>query len=151
MQPDVDPQRAEPTASNDELKPAEADAPSDAMSGASTADASADTEPDEATQLSSAALMLLGVFGGLALLYTWGWLEIARAYSLVNENTATGSGVIGGILQQIIFWVAPLAPVAWLLVALMMTRGRGATHLALALAIGAVVTLPYPMIVGGAA
>lgn len=104
---------------------------------------------DPSDGLSSVALMLLGVFGGLTLLYTWGWFEVARAYSLVNSITASGSGLVGGILQQIIFWVAPLAPATWFLTAFLMNRQRGAFPLGVALLLGAILTLPYPMLVGG--
>lgn len=104
---------------------------------------------DPADGLSNVSLMLLGVFGGLTLLYTWGWFDIARAYSLVNDLTASGSGLIGGILQNVTFWVAPLAPAAWFVVAFVINRHRGAFTLGVALLLGAVLTLPYPMLLGG--
>ena len=48
-------------------------------------EAEAETEADAATQPGSAELVLLGVFGGVYLLYTIGWIL-----------TATGFGALGG-------------------------------------------------------
>lgn len=99
--------------------------------------------------MSNAVIVLLGAFGGLYLLYSWGWFIVAQAYSAVNTMTAAGSGIVGGVLQEIIFWAAPVAPLAWLLTAILLTRGRGSGRLALALVIGAIVLVPVPMLVLG--
>lgn len=106
---------------------------------------------DPTSAFSSYALMLLGVFGGLYLLYTWGWFEVARAYAAMNTITAGASGIIGGVLQHIIFWIAPLAPLAWFAVSYVLTKHRGMLALFLALLGGAIVLLPLPMIFGGSA
>lgn len=95
---------------------------------------------------SNLALVLFGVFGGLYLLYTWVWISWAQYYSGVNEITAAGSGSIGGVLQQIVFWVAPAAPAVWFLSALVMNRGRTG-RLAVVLLVGAIVLVPIPMFV----
>lgn len=110
-----------------------------------------ETQPG-AEQLSNAALVLLGVFGGLYLLYTWGWFIVAQAYSAVNTMTAAGSGSVGGVLQQIIFWAAPLAPALWFTCALVMSRGGRTKRLGIWLAVGAVLLMPLPMLItqGGA-
>lgn len=118
----------------------------------SAAGVSSETSLSEATDvgnLSNTAIVLLGAFGGLYLLYSWGWFIVAQAYSAVNSSTAAGSGVVGGVLQQIIFWAAPVAPMAWLITAILLTRGRGAGRLALALVVGALVLVPLPMLVSG--
>lgn len=99
--------------------------------------------------LSNTAIVLLGAFGGLYLLYSWGWFIVAQAYSAVNSSTAAGSGIIGGLLQQIVFWAAPVAPVAWLVTALLLTRGRGSARLGWTLVVGAIVLIPLPMLVSG--
>ena len=104
---------------------------------------------DETDGLSNAAIVLLGAFGGIYLLYSWGWFIVAQAYSAVNSSTAAGSGIVGGVLQQIIFWAAPVAPAAWLVTAILLTRGRGTGRLALALVVGAIVLIPLPMLVSG--
>ncbi|MFD5599635.1 hypothetical protein ACFWHR_06220 [Leucobacter sp. NPDC058333] len=98
-------------------------------------------------QISNGGLVVLGVFGGLYLLYTWGWFIVAQAYSAVNAVTAAGSGVIGGVLQQVIFWAAPLAPPLWFFLALAFSRGGRTKRLAILLVIGAVVLVPLPMLI----
>lgn len=97
--------------------------------------------------LSNGALVLLGVFGGLYLIYAWGWFIIAQAYSSLNTAAAAGSGAIGGVLQQTVFWAAPLAPVLWFAVSLLFSRGGRTKRLALLLTVGAVVLLPLPMLI----
>lgn len=115
------------------------------------ADASAAEHADDADdarpQVSNGALVALGVFGGIYLLYTVGWFIVAQAYSAVNALTAAGSGSIGGILQQIVFWAAPFAPALWFFMALALSRGNRTARLAILLAIGAVVLLPLPMLI----
>lgn len=93
--------------------------------------------------------MLLGVFGGLYLLYTWGWFEVAKAYSAVNAAAASGSGIVGGVLQQIVFWIAPAAPALWFVLSVKLTRKNSALALTVALLVGAVLLLPFPMLFGG--
>ena len=107
----------------------------------------ADAQVAERSEVSNAMLVLLGVFGGLYLLYTWGWLVVAKAYSAVNAVTAAGSGSLGGVLQQAVFWAAPLAPLLWFVTALVFSRGGRTGRLAIMLVIGAVVLLPLPMLV----
>lgn len=111
-----------------------------------------DGEEAAATQLSNGALVLLGVIGGLYLLYTWVWFSWASYYSQVNSAVAEGSGVIGAVLQQIVFWAAPLAPALWFLSAFALNRAASTWKLALWLIIGAVVLVPLPaLVIGGAA
>lgn len=97
--------------------------------------------------LSNGSLVLLGVFGGLHLIYTWGWFIVAQAYSSVNSAVAAGSGVIGGVLQQMVFWAAPLAPLLWFFVSILFSRGGHTKRLAVLLTVGAVVLLPVPMLI----
>lgn len=104
-------------------------------------------EAESRAQISNGALVVLGVFGGLYLLYTWGWFIVAQAYSAVNAVTAAGSGVIGGVLQQIVFWAAPMAAPLWFFTALALSRGGKTKRLAILLVVGAVVLLPLPMLI----
>ncbi len=103
-------------------------------------------------QLSNGAVVLLGVIGGLYLLYTWVWFSWANYYSQMNAAVAEGSGVIGSVMQQLVFWAAPLAPALWFLTAFLLCRGARTWKLALWLLIGAVVLVPLPALVitGGA-
>lgn len=136
----------------------EGDAPDPAATDAQAAELGTPAEQDPAGTestaepgdgLSNTAIVLLGAFGGLYLLYAWGWFIVAQAYSSVNALTAAGSGLVGGILQQVVFWAAPAAPIAWLVAAILLTRGRGSAKLALALIVGALVLIPLPMLVSG--
>lgn len=116
------------------------------------ADAELDADPagdaeTARTQVSNGTLVSFGVFGGIYLLYTVGWFIVAQAYSAVNALTAAGSGSIGGILQQIVFWAAPFAPALWFFMAVALSRGNRTARLAILLAIGAVVLLPLPMLI----
>lgn len=120
--------------------------PSPSLAG-ETHDAEREAERDERPQMSNGALVVLGVFGGLYLLYTWGWFIIAQAYSGNNAVTAAGSGLIGGVLQQIVFWAAPLAAPLWFFTALALSRGGRTKRLAILLLVGAVVLVPLPMLI----
>jgi hypothetical protein len=111
----------------------------------------ATSEGDPRPQMGNGALVLLGVFGGLYLLYSWIWLSWARYYAGVNAELTAASGSLGGVLQQIVFWAAPLAPLLWFLAALLLNRGAGTRRLALWIVIGAVVLLPLPVFAGGGA
>lgn len=102
---------------------------------------------EDAPAVSNGALVVLGVFGGLYLLYAWGWFIVAQAYSSVNAWAAAGSGSVGGVLQQIVFWAAPLGPVLWFSIALLLSRGGRTKRLAIMLLVGAVVLLPLPMLI----
>lgn len=110
-------------------------------------DPAADADLAERPEISNAMLVLIGVFGGLYLLYTWGWLVVAKAYSTVNALTAAGSGTLGGALQQVVFWAAPFAPILWFVTALVLCRGGRAGRLAVMLVVGAAVLVPLPMLI----
>ncbi len=132
--------------SADAAEHAAADAAADAP-GAAGGAASDDLAEAPREQVSNGALVALGVFGGLYLLYTLGWANVAQAYATVNALTAAGSGSLGGILQQIVFWAAPIAPAMWFFTALVLARGKGTARLTILLAVGAVVLLPLPMLI----
>lgn len=102
----------------------------------------AETSPN---QLGNLAVVFLGLTGGLYLLYAWVWMSWAQHYAGVNAAAAAGSGTIGGALQQIVFWISPLAPILWFVTALVIHRAHP-RKLAIALIIGLIVTLPLPMI-----
>lgn len=113
-------------------------------------DATEGTEEAPRAQLGNLAVVLLGLTGGLFMVYAWIWLSWAQYYAGVNSAAAAGSGSIGGVLQQIVFWIAPLAPVLWFLAALLLQR-RNPRRLALLIAIGLIVLLPLPAILSSGA
>lgn len=123
-----------------------ADGPAEVEAGDETVDG-APSRP----QLGSAALILLGVLGGLYLLYVWVWFSWASYYSSVNAAIAEASGVVGSVMQQIVFWAAPLAPILWFVSVLALNRSGRLRPLVLWLLIGAVVLVPLPMFDFGAA
>ncbi|GAA1061063.1 DNA polymerase III subunit gamma/tau [Agromyces bracchium] len=114
-----------------------------AHAGASSSAAEEAEEVDERVpaQPGSAELVLLGVFGGVYLLYTLGWiLSVLRV-----QNTAADP------LSQVMFavgtWLAVLAPALWFGITFALTRGR--TRLRLVwLLVGAVVLLPIAFVAG---
>ena len=110
-----------------------------------------DAVVEERAQLSNGALVVLGVLGGLYLLYTWVWLSWAQYYSGVNEQVASASGSLGGVLQLIVFWAAPFAPALWFFSVLALNRGASTLKLAIWILVGAVVLFPLPLLSGGAA
>ena len=133
------------------------ESPGAVVSGIGEAESALDLDEIESAaeprqQLSNGALVLLGVIGGLYLIYTYVWMTWAQYYSGVNTAVAANSGVIGGALQQIVFWAAPVAPALWFLSAILLNRGRSTRRLALALIAGAILLVPVPMLVssGGA-
>lgn len=118
---------------------------------ASEADAESGSEAAESAELSNAALVLLGVLGGLYLLYAWIWLSWAQFYSEMNAALVAGSGSLGSVLQQILFWAAPAAPILWFLSVMLLCRGARTRRIAMWLVVGAIVLLPYPIFSGGGA
>ncbi|WP_235590556.1 hypothetical protein [Leucobacter sp. G161] len=107
--------------------------------------AGADADTGRPAQMSSLTVVLLGLSGGLFLLYAWVWMSWAQYYADVNAAVFAGRGSIGGMLQQIVFWIAPLAPIFWFLSALALTRNR-TRRLVCALVLGLIVTFPLPMV-----
>jgi hypothetical protein len=112
-----------------------------------TADAaaSADRDPDDVTEAAdepgSAELVLLGVFGGVFLLYTLGWiLTVLRV-----QNPATDP--VGQFMFALGLWLAVLAPALWFGVTFTLTRGRPKARLVWML-VGAVVLLPVAFVAG---
>ena len=117
------------------------------------AEAATDAELVESDdqRLSNVAVMMLGVLGGLYLLYTWGWFEIARVNAAANAVAAGTSGILGNVLQQIVFWFTPAAPALWFLTTYTFARHRGTLTMLLLLLLGVVVLLPIPLLVSGGA
>jgi hypothetical protein len=116
---------------------------------------SVETKPAEVTaersrtEVSNLSLVLYGVFGGLYLLYTVGWFLIAQYFSSVNELAASTSGSLGGVLQQILFWAACLAPMGWFTTVLLLSRERKTWFLPGGLLLGLLVLLPLPLFIVG--
>lgn len=114
------------------------------------ADTSMADAPAPRTQMSTGMLILLGVLGGVYLLYTWVWFSWASYYSSLNAVVAEGSGSLGAIMQQIVFWAAPLAPILWFVSVLVVVGTSRSRAVMIWLLVGAIVLVPLPMLSGGA-
>lgn len=118
-------------------------------SGDPGVEAETENEADAPYQLSAGALVLLGLIGGVYLLYSVVWFSWANYYSVVNAAVADGSGTLGGVLQQVAFWIAPLAPALWFVSVLILCRDSRLGKKLIWLLVGAVLLVPLPMF-GGA-
>lgn len=100
----------------------------------------------ERTQMGSVALVLHGILAGMYLLYTIGWLIV------LQRDTAAPSDIIGGAMYSIGLWLAVLAPALWFGATLWLTRGSVTSRTRLiVLAVGVLVLVPVPFLLGGAA
>lgn len=139
----------DPTSEAD-LPPARASADEDRSPGDAGASDTDGAAAEARPQVGAGMLVLLGIIGGVYLLYTIVWFSWAQYYSAVNEASAEAGGVVGSVLQRALFWTAPFAPALWFVTALVMNRGVRPRSLVLWLLLGAIVLVPLPMF-GGAA
>lgn len=112
-------------------------------------DRAADRELEEAerasAQLSSAALIGLGVLGGVYLLYTIGWIVFFSRYELAIDMTF---GVFSDLIARTLAIAA--APL-WFVATLLVTQRRDLRYRFLWLVIGVLVLVPWPFLIGGGA
>jgi len=99
-------------------------------------------DADAARQPGSAELVLLGVFGGVYLLYTIGWILTVTAFGALG-----GDDPVAGFMFTLGLWLAVLAPAFWFAMAFTATRGRPRVRLVWLL-IGAIVLVPLPFVLG---
>ena len=93
-------------------------------------------------QLSSAALIGLGVLGGIYLLYTIGWIVSFSRYQ--TPITVDFSVVTYRIAQSLAVAASPL----WFVGTLLLTQRRDARYRFLWLVIGVLVLVPWPFLMG---
>ncbi|WP_309129364.1 hypothetical protein [Microbacterium sp.] len=102
------------------------------------------SSPDERSGLSSAALLALGVLGGVYLLYTVGWIVGGLRLK------ALAPLIVSEAMYVPWFVLAVGAPALWFLTTWVCTR-RSATWVRMALlAAGAVLLVPWPFVTMGA-
>ncbi|GAB2512987.1 hypothetical protein [Paramicrobacterium agarici] len=101
-----------------------------------------DAAPAQPRQSGSVMLVVMGVLGGIYLLYTIGWaLNIGRdTYSVVSP--------IDQIMYTVGLWLAAAAPPLWFAASLWFTRGHVKSR-TVWLVIGAVMLIPWPFVIGG--
>lgn len=95
----------------------------------------------DAVAASSAALIVLGVLGGVYLLYTVGW--VITAGRVPNGSV----DVVGGFMFDLGLWLAALAPALWFALSLWLTE-VGSRWRLFWLLLGVLVLLPVPFVVG---
>ncbi|GAA3925304.1 DNA polymerase III subunit gamma/tau [Microbacterium soli] len=106
-------------------------------SGAATATS------DEPQALSTVSLVMLGVLGGVYLLYTIGWF--------LGGTGVHGSAAIllPAPLYQAGLWAAVLAPALWFSASVVATRHAKTWVRMAALVLGALLLVPWPFVVAG--
>lgn len=128
-----------------------------AATGGSGMDASAGAaaESDDETAAAppgNAALIGLGMLGGVYLLYTIGWiiggLRLLRVAGLMmaSNGVAPAMWTAG---NTVLVWLAIAAPAIWFGTVWLLTRGRRSWLRWVWLIAGAVALIPWPMLMGG--
>jgi len=109
----------------------------------------ADEEPDadeaEGRRLGAAALLALGVLGGVYLLETVGWVTSAVWSQSYYAGVAAQSGILGSVLTWAIVAAAVAAPALWAFLSWRFNRDSVGRMIAW-LAVGAILLLPLPAI-----
>lgn len=100
-------------------------------------------DPEESEPLSTAMLLVLGVVGGVYLLYTIGWVVGGlRLKPLANFFVADAM-----FLPWFVLAIA--APALWFLATWVLTRGRAAWIRVCLLLLGVVLLVPWPFVTVG--
>jgi hypothetical protein len=99
------------------------------------------TEPDE-PGMGSALLVTLGVFGGVFLLFTVGWIIG------VQRSTVPSTGLFFAFMYRLGQILAIAAPATWFVGVLVLARERRAGVRILWLLLGVVLLAPWPFILG---
>ena len=124
---------------------AESDSRSDAAAPAPEAErADADTDDAPAAGPSNAALIILGVFGGVYALESIGWIIGGLRLQQYAEF------LVAPLAYQVSLWLAVLTPLIWFVTVLLLTRGGRSWVRILLLVLGALLVLPWPFIMVGA-
>ena len=96
-------------------------------------------------QMSAMLLVVLGIVGGLYIFYAWVTLTWVRAYSAAIEASVAGSGAIGAFFQQAMYWLSPLAAIAWFVAVLVLYRKKP-IKLIVGLVLGLIILVPIPFL-----
>jgi hypothetical protein len=85
-----------------------------------------------------------GILAGIFLLYTIGWLIAAQ------RATGAPTDIVGGAMFTVGLWFAVLSPALWVAATFWVTRDAASARIRLiALAVGVLVLVPWPFLVGG--
>jgi hypothetical protein len=115
-----------------------------ARSDGPVSDDHVDPRAADAGQLGSVALVLLGLLGGVHLLYAVGWATVLAPLQAVFGPT----DVLGAAMFSLGLVFAAAAPIVWFLASFWFTRSRPVWQRIAALIAGAVLLVPWPLVVG---
>ena len=101
------------------------------------------TAPDDPRPLSTPMLLLVGVIGGVYLLYTVGWI--------IGGLNLQGSALflVPAIMYQVAVWAAVLAPALWFAAVWLLTRRSPGWVRAAGFIVGAALLVPWPFVMTG--
>lgn len=102
------------------------------------------TAPDEPRPLSTPMLLLVGIIGGIYLLYTVGWIIGGSNLQL------SALFLVSGVMYQVGAWAAVLAPALWFAAVWVLTRRAAGWTRVLGFLAGAVLLVPWPFVMTGA-
>lgn len=102
------------------------------------------TAPDEPKPLSTPMLLLVGIVGGVYLLYTVGWIIGGLNLQM------SALFLVSAVMYQVGVWAAVLAPALWFAAVWVLTRRTAAWVRVLGLLAGAVLLVPWPFVMTGA-
>lgn len=97
----------------------------------------------ERPPLSTSMLLLVGIVGGIYLLYTVGWI--------IGGLTLQSSAMflIPGVMYQVALWAAVLAPALWFGAVWMLTRRSASWMRVVGLLGGVLLLVPWPFVMTG--
>lgn len=101
---------------------------------------SSDSELAENTGLSSLALVSMGVFAGIYLLFSVAWLITAL------RNPTAIADALGNTMFQLGMWLTVAAPTLWFIAVVVIWKNMGVVKQMLWLTVGVVVLIPWPYI-----
>lgn len=102
------------------------------------------SEPVERAPLSTPMLLLVGIVGGIYLLYTVGW----TIGGLTLQSSAMF--LIPDVMYQVALWAAVLAPALWFGAAWVLTRRSASWVRVAGLLAGVLLLVPWPFVMTGA-
>ncbi|MEW1973555.1 hypothetical protein AB0301_00520 [Microbacterium profundi] len=102
------------------------------------------SDPGERPPLSTPMLLLVGIVGGIYLLYTVGWI--------VGGLTLQSSAMflIPDVMYQVALWAAVLAPALWFVAVWVLTRRSHSWVRVAGLLGGVLLLVPWPFVMTGA-
>lgn len=124
-------------------EPAPAATKSTASRSTAPSSTAAAAKPLEREQMSSAMLVTLGIFGGVFLLYSVGWL-----ISAFRPDAAVPNDTVGAFMFNVGQGLAVAAGPVWMAATLWLTRGSKPYVRIAMLALGVLLVLPWPFLRG---